>query len=177
MSLKDLTKDKHTAAENTKFMKSIFKNNLPLDLWADYTYNKVIWYSEIERRAKEFQLLNDLSGIERTEKIMKDYFTMTDQQIKHKIKNISVEYQNYISSLDSSDKILSHLYTWHMGDLHGGQMIKKLIDAPHSNLEFENPVNLITTLRSKLNDSLAEEANVAFDWAIKIMESYNADLE
>jgi heme oxygenase len=183
MSLKDLTKDKHTAAENTKFMKAIFKNNLPLDLWADYTYNKVIWYGAIEYRAKELGLLEDLPGIERRDLLLEDYKEMTFSNsrnnfnlVNHKIRDISLSYSYYILKLQSVDKVLAHLYTWHMGDLHGGQMIKKVINAPHRNLEFVEPASLITNLRAKLNDSLAEEANVAFDWAIKIMESYDADL-
>jgi heme oxygenase len=62
-----------------------------------------------------------------------------------------------------------------MGDLHGGQMIKKVIDAPHTNLDFENIEELKTKIRLKLNDNLAEEANVAFDWAIRIMKSYDEE--
>lgn len=177
MSLKELTKDKHTEAENTKFMKAVFKNKMPSDIWADYTYNKVIWYSAIESKSRQFDLLADLPGIERTEKLMDDYRTMTGGTIKHKLRQISIDYGNYISKLDTPDKILAHLYTWHMGDLHGGQMIKKVINAPHTNLDFDDHQNLIINLRKKLDDSLAEEANVAFDWAIKIMESYDGNLE
>jgi heme oxygenase len=63
-----------------------------------------------------------------------------------------------------------------MGDLYGGQMIKKLIKAPHRSLDFNNEEQLKTIIRSKLDDSLGDEANRAFDWAIKIMESYEQDM-
>lgn len=177
MSLKDLTKDKHTAAENTKFMKAVFNNTMSLDVWADFTYNKMMWYSAIEQRAKDVGLLDNLEGIERHEKLLEDYRTMTNNTFKYKIRDISIEYRKYILSIETPEKLLAHLYTWHMGDLHGGQMIKKVIDAPHSSLEFENPTDLITNMREKLHDGLADEANIAFDWAIKIMESYDNDLE
>jgi heme oxygenase len=59
-----------------------------------------------------------------------------------------------------------------MGDMFGGQMIKKIIDAPSSHLDFENAAELKTTIRSKLTDDMADEANVAFDWAIKILNHY-----
>lgn len=177
MSLKDLTKDKHTEAENTKFMKAIFKNIMPLDTWADFTYNKMVWYSAIEQRAKDVGLLDNLKGIERHEKLLEDYRTITNDNFRHKIRDISIEYRKYILSIDTPEKLLAHLYTWHMGDLHGGQMIRQVINAPHTSLEFDDPLTLISNMREKLHDGLAEEANIAFDWAIKIMESYDNDLE
>jgi heme oxygenase len=59
-----------------------------------------------------------------------------------------------------------------MGDMFGGQMIKKIVDAPSSHLDFENADELKTIIRSKLTDDMADEANVAFDWAIKILNHY-----
>jgi hypothetical protein len=51
-------------------------------------------------------------------------------------------------------------------------MIKKVVKAPHRALDFKDPQTLMVNLRAKLDDSLGEEANVAFDWAIKILQSY-----
>jgi hypothetical protein len=47
-----------------------------------------------------------------------------------------------------------------------------LPEASHENLEFDEVDALRTALRSKLSDDLAEEANIAFDWAIQIMNEY-----
>jgi hypothetical protein len=55
-------------------------------------------------------------------------------------------------------------------------MIKKIVDAPHTHLDFENARELMTAMRSMLSDDMGEEANVAFSWAIKIMESYDSSL-
>ena len=70
---------------------------------------------------------------------------------------------------------MAHLYTWHMGDLFGGQMIKKLVDGPHSSLDFLDPPALIVAMRRKLSDDMAAEANTAFDWAIQILKEYEYD--
>ena len=51
MSLKELTKDKHAAAESTPFMKAVFANKMITKVWTDYTYQKQLWYKEIERAA------------------------------------------------------------------------------------------------------------------------------
>jgi heme oxygenase len=63
-----------------------------------------------------------------------------------------------------------------MGDLYGGQMIKKIVPGPHYSLEFVNPEELKTNLRNKLSDDMADEANCAFDWAIKILNEYDLAL-
>ena len=172
MSLKELTKDKHTEAESTLFMKSVFDRKLPLTVWADFTYNKMIFYGAIEAKARAEGLMEDLYRIDRAYWLYKDFKEMN---LPGSVKQSVSEYRDYILNLDPG-KVLAHLYTWHMGDLHGGQMIKKIIDAPHRSLEFEDRNGLINTMRSKLDDSLSEEANIAFDWAIRIMNEYNDEL-
>jgi heme oxygenase len=64
-----------------------------------------------------------------------------------------------------------------MGDLFGGQMIKKIINAPSTHLDFENSQDLMTNMRAMLTDDMAAEANRAFEWAIMILETYDSDLE
>ena len=88
-----------------------------------------------------------------------------------------LEYHNYIQTLTDPIRIMAHLYTWHMGDMFGGQMIKKIVPGSHRALEFEDTKTLMTNIRAKLDDSMGDEANIAFEWAIKIMESYDDSLE
>jgi heme oxygenase len=173
LSLKELTAEKHKAAESTPFMKAVFAKTLPKDIWIDWTYQKALFYNVIEAQCKVAGYLDDLPGIERTHLLMKDYREMIgDNPITNSFKSPTIGYYRYILGLDSK-ATLAHLYTWHMGDMFGGQAIKKIVDAPHSSLEFDNPMLLMTNLRSKLSDDLGPEANTAFDWAIKIMSSYN----
>jgi len=178
MSLKELTKDKHTAAEGTPFMKAVFANKMPMAVWVDYTYQKALWYKSIEERSEQLGLLKDLQGIQRAKLIMEDYRAMKKPFASYNTyKQITKDYASYINSLQDPKQVLAHLYTWHMGDMFGGQMIKKIINAPHSHLEFENAMALISTMRPLLTDDLADEANVAFDWAIKILGEYDDSLE
>ena len=178
MSLKELTKDKHAAAEGTPFMKAVFANKMITKVWTDYTYQKQLWYKEIERAAKKAGLLENLAGIERADLIMEDYREMIGVTPNYNTyKTVTKDYVIYLKSLTDPKKILAHLYTWHMGDMFGGQMIKKIIDAPHRHLEFENAMALVSVMRTMLTDDLADEANVAFDWAIKILGEYDDSLE
>ena len=76
MSLKDLTADNHQRAEETLFMKAVFAKTLPYDLWVDFTYQKQLWYQEIEVAAHNAGLLNLLPGLERAKLITDDYQAM-----------------------------------------------------------------------------------------------------
>jgi heme oxygenase len=99
---------------------------------------------------------------------------MTEGKQTHGYRKSTLEYYNYLIGLyPNKEKITAHLYTWHLGDLHGGQMIKKILPGSHKNLEFKNSEELIKNVRLLLDDSMADEANLAFKWAMKIMEEYD----
>jgi heme oxygenase len=172
MSLKELTADKHAEAEATPFMKAVFAGKMTSRAWTDFTYQKHAFYREIEDKADMYGLLEDLPGIKRAELILQDFNEMNVDESTYALTESAYNYCAYIRSLHDPVRILAHLYTWHMGDMFGGQMIKKIVDAPSSHLEFENASELKTTIRSKLTDDMADEANVAFDWAIKILNTY-----
>ncbi len=178
MSLKDLTAPKHKEAESTNFMRAVFDQKLPHDLWVDWTRQKSLFYNAIEYHAEILGLLDDLRDIKRSFFLMQDYSIMNNSTVMHSYRPVVLNYCEYLDSIKKDEsKILAHLYTWHMGDMFGGQMIKKIVPGSHLSLEFENTRDLMVNLRSKLSDNLADEANVAFDWAIKMMRDYDRDLE
>ena len=50
------------------------------------------------------------------------------------------------------------------------------IPGAHRNLEFKDAPTLMSNIRAKLDDSMGDEANVAFDWAIRMMRDYDSSL-
>lgn len=173
MDLKLLIKDKHQQAESTVFMKAVFKRKMPMKVWANWTYNRAFFYATIESKARAEGFMDDLFGLDRAYWLYVDSKAMGFQN--QKILSSVIEYHQYILDLESP-KVLAHLYTWHMGDLHGGQMIKRVIEAPHRHLDFDDASILIDKIRKKLDNSLVDEVNIAFDWAIKIMNEYDDEL-
>lgn len=175
MSLKELTAAKHREAEKSPFMQAVFAGKMPFQVWADYTFNKYCFYNALETRAAvEFDMFNGMLGLVRSFALWLDSCKMTNA--KHFLKKSTEEYIDYINTLGER-QLLAHIYVWHMGDLYGGQMIKKLLpEASHMNLEFDDPEYLRSALRAKLSDDLADEANIAFDWAIRIMNEYTEQL-
>lgn len=178
MSLKELTAEKHKLAESTPFMQAVFKRNLPQELWADWTYQKTLFYGGIEGAAGACRLLGDLPDIRRAFYLYLDFCDMWPKDTtRPNFRPEVVDYYNYILSINQDpQKVMAHLYVWHMGDMFGGQMIKKVVPGSHRNLEFQDIPTLMTNIRAKLDDSMADEANVAFDWAIKMMRGYDASL-
>jgi len=177
MSLKELTADKHKLAESTPFMRAVFDQTLPQELWTDWTYQKWLFYGAIEGAAGANRLLGDLPDLRRAFYLFMDYNDMNTERKKHEFRPVVIEYYNYLISIaKDSNKVMAHLYTWHMGDMFGGQMIKKIVPGSHRNLEFVDPRTLMTNIRAKLDDSMGEEANVAFDWAIRMMRDYDSSL-
>lgn len=176
MSLKELTAENHALAEATPFMQSIFKKRMPLSVWADYTYQKSVFYGSIETVARDAGLTLDCLEIERGLKLYQDAGEMLEDKFP-RLRQVTIDYSRYILSLAGQpDRIMGHLYTWHMGDLFGGQMIKKVLPPPHRNLDFADVDGLKLKIRAKLDDSMADEANCAFEWAMKLMNTYNDEL-
>jgi heme oxygenase len=68
--------------------------------------------------------------------------------------------------------IKAHLYCRHMGDLFGGQIIKKQVAHISSGkfYDFENADIMKGAIRETLTDDLGDEARVAFEFAIKMMK-------
>jgi len=177
MSLKELTAEKHQQAESTSFMMAVFARTLPFNLWVDWTYQKWLFYGAIEGAAGANGLLNDLPDIRRAFYLFSDFQEMNNENLKYHFRPVVIDYYQYISSISNQpSKVMAHLYTWHMGDMFGGQMIRKIVPGSHRNLEFADAKTLITNIRQKIHDGLAEEANIAFDWAITMMRDYDARL-
>lgn len=174
MSLKELTKDKHEQAENTKFMKCVFEKTLPIKIWNNYTLQRACIYSSIETRCIHFSLISNTSELIRAPKLMHDFLSSKQEYV---CLPSTLDYQKHIRSLDDPQLILAHLYTWHLGDMFGGQAIKNLVTGvSHTALEFEDRMNCISTVRGlcdKWNVAETNEPIVAFDYAIKLLESYD----
>jgi heme oxygenase len=75
-----------------------------------------------------------------------------------------------MSIKDDEKKLFAHIYTRHMGDLSGGQMIRKKIPGSGTLYNFENGPALKELIRERLDDSMADEAKICFDFATKTFQ-------
>lgn len=180
MSLREITKDLHHEAETTKFAKLLLSGKISKEDYANYLYQLVLVYPIIEMGNKIQGNLDRLSGIERTGAIYQDFIELAGKDYNQTWLSQTIAYHHYLLDLinDPSRKhlIKAHLYCRHMGDLNGGQIIKRQVAhiSKGKFYDFKNPDELKLAIRAELTDDLGDEARVAFQWAIKMMrELYN----
>ena len=169
-TLKELTHSNHELAEAHPFTKLLLTGNIPENVYADFLYNQQAIYYSLEAVAKRKGLLNGLDGLERNEQIGNDFDNLPKS--KTTLYPSTLKYINYITNRNLSDnQILAHLYVRHMGDLNGGQIIKKQVSHISNGkfYDFENADAMKADIRSLLTDDLGDEARVAFEYAIKMM--------
>ena len=68
------------------------------------------------------------------------------------------------------DRAWAHCYTRHMGDLMGGQQLKARVPGSGKMFQFNNAGELITKIRGKLNDSMQNEVETAYEFATLIFK-------
>jgi heme oxygenase len=179
MSLREITKDLHHEAETTTFAKMLLSGKIGKEDYRNYLYNLLAIYDPIEwynKRQGFFAFMHDLPRL----KAIHADFTELDECDYYYLTPATLEYQAYLHKLGNDPErkhlIKAHLYCRHMGDLFGGQIIKKQVAHISSGkfYEFENADGMKAAIRAELTDDLGDEARVAFEYAIKMMRDlYN----
>jgi len=170
-TLKELTQEKHELAEAHKFTQLLLSGKMSTGIYATYLANQLLQYQVLEHCASK--LLSELPGLARSELILQDLLDLDEPII---IFDITADYCNYVKNL-TDHHLWAHIYTKHMGDLYGGQIIKTKVAGSGLMYLFKDRQELIKQLRTKLDISMATEANKCFDFTItlfdKIANEYN----
>lgn len=173
MSLKDLTHEQHRRAETRPFVKVLFSGHVDPKLYATYLKNQHPMYEILEVCAMPHGLFHDLPEIRRAPAILADFLELWgDDKTEPKMCPVVNDYIKHILSIkDDPKKLLAHIYVRHMGDLSGGQMIAKRVPGSGKYYQFgDHPELIKEAIRSKLDDSLADEAKVCFDFAARFFD-------
>jgi heme oxygenase len=171
-NLRELTKDAHTDAERQEFVKILFSGKINPKLYATYLKNQHPQYEILEVCAMPHQLLHGLPDIRRAPAILEDFQELwAEEDGDAQILPVVDEYIKYIISIkDDPKRLMAHLYVRHMGDLAGGQMIAKRVPGAGKYYQFADPEALKIAIRERLDDSMADEARVCFDYAKRFFE-------
>ena len=176
MSLKELTMQQHKNAERQKFATILMSGNIPVISYLRYLINQHACYNALENH-KEFQL-PDLR-LSRGNNIQSDISELQKKCSVEKEKMLTESTVNYIhhvnENINSFDDFMAHVYVRYLGDLRGGQMIAKKIPGTGLYYQFQNSDELANIIYSKLNDSMADEAKIVFNYATQLfIEMYDA---
>lgn len=171
--LKELTWQNHQKAERTEHARKLLKGMTPQE-YHRYLYNQYVQYAVLESRASQLGVLDGIEHIQRAENIREDLSELErDYNIQRNadlLCPVITRYTSHVMNLENTDDLLAHIYVRHFGDMYGGQMIKKRNPGSGKMYEFENVEELKTTVRAKLKDEMAEEANRCFEFAMELFE-------
>lgn len=173
MSLKELTHEQHRTAETQPFVKVLFSGKIDPKIYATYLFNQHRMYDVLEAFAMMHGLLNDYPTIRRSPNIFADFEELwDDKNSRPSILPSTDRYIKYVMSIkDDPKKLLAHLYVRHFGDLSGGQMIAKRVPGSGKYYQFDGDTDQIkSVLRQKLDDSLADEARICFQYATEFFQ-------
>jgi heme oxygenase (biliverdin-producing, ferredoxin) len=173
MSLRDLTHEAHKNAERQEFVKILFSGNINPKLYATFLKNQHPQYEILEVCAMMHGLLSDMPEIRRAPAILDDFIELwgSDSKEMPNMCPTVQKYMDYIMSIkDQPERLMAHIYVRHMGDLAGGQMIAAKVPGKGKMYKFNNPDELKATIRSKINDNMADEAKVCFEFATEMFK-------
>jgi heme oxygenase len=167
MSLREAIKPQHDAAEQHPFTVMLLAGKLPVETYANYLYNHLSIYATIENRIKKLGTFDQYPEVFRANKIAEDLEEL-DTSVFH-IYESTHRCTERINSVSDKD-LMAYFYLYHMADMYGGQMIKKVIPGSGRRFDFEDKAALVAAIRSKLTDDLADEAKVAFSFALDLFD-------
>lgn len=171
-NLKELTWEHHQNAERQQFVKVLMSGNIHPRFYATYLWNQHKKYDILEAMAGAVGLLDDLPDIRRKNKIEQDFLELWDQDNMPVLVESTGEYVRHMKDIiGDSEKLMAHVYTLHMGDLSGGQMIAKKVPGAGRMYQFDtDKTALKEAIRAKINDDMADEAKYVFDCATKLFQ-------
>ena len=168
-NLKELTWEHHKNAERQEFVREMFSGNLTEDRYATFLFNQHPQYNLLE----VFAMVHGILDVRRAPAIHEDYQELwTDTNRQPPLLPVVKEYMDHLVKIQNDpDKLMAHLYVRHMGDLSGGQMLAKKVPGSGKMYKFDEPVDVLKEkIRARLNDDMAEEAKICFDFATKLFQ-------
>ncbi len=168
-NLKDLTWEEHKNAERQAFVKELM-GGISKARYADFLHALHPQYHLLESFAK----LHNLLDVEIAPNIYADFHELCEQLEDFTPTEYPVvkEYMDHIMTIkDDPHKLMAHIYVRHMGDLSGGQMIAKRVPGSTKFYQFDEDVDVLKDkIRTRLDDSMAEEAKICFNFATELFK-------
>uniref|UniRef100_UPI00398E7E05 heme oxygenase 2-like n=1 Tax=Pristiophorus japonicus TaxID=55135 RepID=UPI00398E7E05 len=199
--LKEGTKESHDRAENTQFVKEFLKGRIRRELFELGTVALYFTYSALEQEMEKnaehpgFAPLYFPLELHRTEALARDleYFYGAGWRDRIECSEATARYVERIRHVGEHEPELlaAHAYTRYMGDLSGGQVLKKVaqralrLPTSGEGVQFytfdniSNPAHFKQLYRSRLNtleasgpdaERIVEEANRAFHFNMEVFE-------
>jgi len=182
LDIKELTLEQHKNAERQEFVRTLMSGNIDHNLYAIYLYNQYHCYRALEDRGIENSLFVDTPNLPRADRIRKDYQSLYTLDEPPQLTQSTVDYIKHIELIkESAESLYAHIYVRHLGDLSGGQMIRRKTPGPNNYYFFRpDEYKYKEIVRDKINTYLniyqhtvLPEARLCFDYATKLFGEMN----
>ena len=179
--IKDFTLEEHKKAESQPFVQTLMSGQINPDLYATYLFNLLQCYSLLEKYSLQNGLFRQLPQIERANNLDFDIRALWNKTEKPFVTNSTLRYIYHLDDIkDQPEKLFAHIYVRHMGDLYGGQMIKRKTPGPNTYLVFLKPDDLKRVIRENINNymntyqvNVVAEAKLCFEYATELFKEMN----
>ena len=137
--IKELTKDIHQNAERQEFVKTLMSGSIEPRLYATYLYNQLQCYAVLEKYGIENSLFRTTPNLPRAEHLHYDYKALWTSEELPTVTKSTKDYVAHIETIkEDAEKLYGHIYTRHLGDVSGGQMIMKRTPGPNRYYKFKH---------------------------------------
>ena len=177
MTLRDTIKQIHDTAEHHPLAQSMVNGHVPAAAYMDLLANLTVVYGELESKARSNGCIaaDRLTALPRFKSMVED---LAELAAAHDVETtiytqLLTEYGDSIWA-QTQEGTMAHLYVHHMGDLFGGQILKRVLPGKCSRYDFDNRDGLIKEIRSHLTDTMAGEAIHAFEFVISLYDKVAA---
>ena len=177
LDIKELTLNQHKNAERQKFVKTLMSGKIDHNLYAIYLYNQYHCYRALEDRGIENSLFVDTPNLPRADRIRKDFQALWTLDEKPLLTQSTIDYMKHIEKIkEDAHSLYAHIYVRHLGDLSGGQMIRRKTPGPNNYYFFlPEEYKYKDIVRDKINTYLniyqhtvLPEAKLCFEYATKL---------
>ena len=180
LDIKELTLEQHKNAERQEFVRTLMSGNIDPNLYAIYLYNQYHCYRALEDRGIENSLFVDTPNLPRADRIRKDYQSLWKFDDTPILTQSTVDYIKHIELIkESAESLYAHIYVRHLGDLSGGQMIRRKTPGPNRYYKFRDKEvgdyrrivkETINTYLNVYEHSVVPEAIYCFESATKLFK-------
>jgi len=178
IDIRELVWEEHKNAERQEFVKILMSGEINPELYAIYLYNQLQCYSVLEKYAIHNGLFRQTPGLQRAENIHRDFSKLWTKSDKPEITQSTKEYIEHIETIkDDPEKLYAHIYVRHLGDLSGGQMIKKKVpvkryyDFGANGQEWKRIVKeIINDYLGTYEKNVVPEAKLCFNYATRLFK-------
>ena len=191
MSLQSATLAAHQNAERTEFAREMMSGNMSQEKYKTFLWNIYLVYDLLEDVAASMGAFGPmdpsmpeddlpLDGLKQADDILADFKELGgDVDNPPATVQATEDYRNHIIKDIQHDRqrLMTHIYVNHMGDLSGGQMLAKKIPGSGKMYKFEDMDHSVeemkNLIRKRVSEDDAIEANIAFGFRTQQYEQLN----